>query len=144
MVDPLAAERTVWALRRAFVAVEAAKETRLRRLGVLPAHYGVLMNLGVKPGVTSAELARRLSVTPQNIASLVARLEDRGWVERREHDIHAHVRELYLTEEGRGILDSADAEVSALEEEVRRLLGDQAPVLREMLVSLAAIGASRP
>lgn len=134
----------MWALRRAFVAVEAAKEARLRRLGVLAAHYGVLMNLGVSPGITSAELARRLAVTPQNIASLVARLEDRGWVERREHQLHAHVRELHLTEEGRRILDSADAEVSALEAEIRELLGVDTPVLRDLLVKLTTISPTRP
>jgi DNA-binding MarR family transcriptional regulator len=139
VVDAGASGRTVWALRRAFHAVEAAKEARLKDVGITGAHYAVLINLGVAPGITGAEVARRLRVTPQNIASLVAKLEDRGWVARREHERHSHVRELHLTESGRRVLDAADREVTELEGTLREVLGDDATVLRDLLERVAAL-----
>lgn len=142
MVDAGASGRTVWALRRAFHAVEAAKEARLRDVGITGAHYAILINLGVAPGITGAEVARRLRVTPQNIASLVAKLEERGWVLRREHERHSHVRELHLTDAGRRILDVADQEVTALERTLQEMLGDDAAVLRGLLERLARLRPS--
>lgn len=135
----------VWALRRAFHAVEADKERRLREVGVPAAHYAVLINLSQSPGVTSAELARRLRVTPQNIAVLMAKLEDRGLVERREHERHSHVRELHLTESGQAAVGAADALVTALEADLVAELGhDDARVLRGLLERLASRDASSP
>jgi DNA-binding MarR family transcriptional regulator len=107
--------RVIWLLRRAFHAIEATKEIRLRATGVTPAHYAILICVGTSPGLTSAEVARRLQVTPQNIAGLVGKLEAAGWVERRIHPLHAHVRELQLTLEGECALAKADAVVSQLE-----------------------------
>ncbi|MFL1380814.1 MarR family winged helix-turn-helix transcriptional regulator, partial [Nocardiopsis protaetiae] len=92
--------RVFWQLRRAFYAVDAEKERRLRGTGVSGPHYAVLMHVHLNAGISSAELARRLQVSPQNIAGLVSRLEDMGWLERRTHPRHRHVRELYLTEAG--------------------------------------------
>lgn len=133
------AERVVWALRRAFLAVEADKDVRLRAVGVPSSHYAVLINLGSSPGITGAELARRLGVSPQNVAALVAKLEARGLVARREHDRHSHVRELHLTADGRAAMVAADALVDELEADVRAALGDgDAATLQALLERLVA------
>lgn len=132
-------DRVVWALRRAFQAVEGAKERRLRDLGVAGAHYGILINLAASPGITGAELARRLHVTPQNVASLMGKLVDRGWVQRRGHPLHAHVLEVHLTDEGRRVLKAADTEVAALEVALRSHLGaSESRALRDLLEATAA------
>lgn len=60
-----ALDRVTWALRRAELAVLTLKEQRLRPLGLAPAHYTLLMSVHVEPGLTGAELARRLNVTPR-------------------------------------------------------------------------------
>lgn len=142
MVDAEASGRIVWALRRAYHAVETNKEARLKDVGVTGAHYAVLINLASAPGLTGAEVARRLRVTPQNIAALVAKLEDRGWVVRREHDRHAHVRELHLTDAGRRVLDQADQQVTRLERSLRDLLGADAATLQQLLERVAASRAA--
>lgn len=119
---PRAAERVTWALRQADIAVQALKEQRLRPLGIAGAHYSLLMSVHAEPGLTGAELARRLGVTPQAVASLIARLEDQGQVERRPHPRHRNVQELYLTEAGRDALRPADAELAAIEDQITRHL----------------------
>src|SRR6188474_238482 len=90
-----APNRLLWALRRAELGSRALKEQRLRPLGLVPAHYSLLMSVHSEPGLTGAELARRLDVTPQAVASLVARLVDKGQLERRSHPRHRHVQELH-------------------------------------------------
>lgn len=116
-------ERVAWALRQAEMSVQALKEQRLRPLGMVPAHYALLMTVHREPGLTGAELARRLSVTPQAVASLVARLEQRGQLERRTHPRHRHVQELHLTDAGREVLRAADTVITAIEEQILQGLG---------------------
>jgi DNA-binding MarR family transcriptional regulator len=112
-----------WALRRAEVAMQTLKEQRLRPLGLAASHYALLMSVHAEPGLTGAELARRLNVTPQAVASLVARLESRGQLERREHPRHRHVQELHLTDAGRELLHAADEVIADIEDQITRVLG---------------------
>ncbi|MEU6646699.1 MarR family transcriptional regulator [Saccharomonospora sp. NPDC046836] len=112
-------------LRRADLALQSAKEPPLRKLGVSGSLYSVLINLEVSPGLTGAELARVVGVTPQAIAPLVGKLVDRGWIERRPHLRHTNVQELHLTEDGRRELADADKLLVHLEGHLRKSLGEQ-------------------
>lgn len=126
--------RVVWALRRAQQAVEAAKEERLRPVGLPAAHYSLLITIASQQGLTGADAARRLGVSPQNVAQLVTRLERRGLVRRAAHARHRHVIELHLTDEGRDVLTAADDAVADLEAAVVAHLGtDDAEHLRRLL-----------
>lgn len=59
-----------------------------------------------------------------------------GWVERRAHPRHRHVRKLYLTEKGEAARSASDAVIAEAEEEIVRSLGDHGPKLRSALASL--------
>ncbi len=132
-----ALSRVTWALRRAELAVQTLKEQRLRPLGMAAAHYTLLMSVHAEPGLTGAELARRLNVTPQAIASLVARLESRGQLERREHPRHRHIQELHLTDAGREALRAADAVIADIERQITDDLGSETARLRALLDQVA-------
>ncbi|MFF1298308.1 MULTISPECIES: MarR family winged helix-turn-helix transcriptional regulator [unclassified Streptomyces] len=136
-VEPDALDRVTWALRRAELAVLTLKEQRLRPLGMAAAHYTLLISVHSDPGLTGAELARRLNVTPQAVASLVARLENRGQLERREHPRHRHIQELHLTDVGREALHAADAVISGIERQITDGLGSEAGQLRALLERVA-------
>jgi DNA-binding MarR family transcriptional regulator len=118
-------DRVPSVLRRADLAVLAAKERPLRSVGVSGSLYSVLINLEVEPGLTGAELARIIGVTPQAIAPLVGKLIDRGLLERRAHSRHASVQELHLTETGRLELAAADRIMVHLDLHLRRSLGEE-------------------
>ena len=129
-----APNRLLWALRRAELAARTLKNQQLRPLGMAAAHYSLLMLVHTEPGLTGAELARRLDVTPQAVASLVARLDDKGQLERRVHPRHRHIQELHLTDAGREALKSADAKVATIEDRITRRLGpDEAARLTKLL-----------
>lgn len=144
MPDPSASARVVWALRRAFLQVEARKDELLQGSGVSPAQYAVLINLAGSPGLSGAELARRLQVSPQNVAVLVAALEQRGLVAREASPRYRHVKELRLTAEGAGLLETADRAVTALEGEVRAALGGDAALLHALLERLTTFREEAP
>ncbi|MTD56222.1 MarR family transcriptional regulator [Amycolatopsis sp. RM579] len=105
-----------------------------------PAHFSLLMAISRQPGLTGAEMARRLNVTPQAVASLVARLEGKGQLERRPHPRHGHVQELHLTEAGRDALQAAKPVVAEIERKLRRDLGSaEADRLAAMLDRVAEV-----
>jgi len=112
-------------LRRADLALLAVKERPLRAVGVSGSNYAVLANLQVTPGLTGAELARVVGVTPQAVAPLVGKLADRGLIERRAHPRHASVQELHLTDSGRRELARADKIMVDLDHHLRRSLGEE-------------------
>jgi DNA-binding MarR family transcriptional regulator len=66
-------------------------------------------------------VARRETVTAQTMNQLVARLAERGLVERRGHETHGRILTIHLTEAGRRAL--ADALAVAAVEEERMLRG---------------------
>ncbi len=140
---PIAAnaqDRVIWALRRAEWAVQARKDQRLRPLGIAAAQYTLLMSVHGDPGLTGAELARRLNVTPQAVASQVARLEERGQLERRPHPRHRHVQELHLTGAGLDSLRDADAMIVEIEQRITDKLGPKkAAQLRTLLDEVADV-----
>ena len=132
--------RVTWALRRAEWAVQARKEQRLRPLGVAAAQYTLLISVHSDPGLTGAELARRLHVTPQAVASQVARLEERGRLERRPHPRHRHVQELHLTDAGRDALGLADDVIVEIEQRIAERLGpEKAAQLTSLLDQVADV-----
>ena len=103
------------------------------------AHYSLLISVHSDPGLTGAEVARRLNVTPQAVASLADRLESRRQLERRAHPRHRHVQELYLTDEGREVLRRADAVVAEVEANIAQQLGQANTTrLRALLEKVAA------
>ncbi|MFD4603058.1 MarR family winged helix-turn-helix transcriptional regulator [Streptomyces sp. NPDC058464] len=135
-VDAL--HRVTWALRRAEWAVQARKDQSLRPQGIAAAQYSLLICVHTDPGLTGAELARRLNVTPQAVASQVARLEERGQLERRPHPRHRHVQELHLTDAGRDALRQADAVIDEIEQRIAEKLGpDKAAQLTALLDEVA-------
>lgn len=92
------------ALRWANNAFRLAVQDELRELPLSLPLASVLVDLGEEDGISSAELARRETVTPQTMNQLVASLVARGLVERRRHQTHGRILTLHLTPAGRQML----------------------------------------
>lgn len=80
--------------------------------------YGVLFQLQHDPGVSSAELARRVIVTPQSIGPLLARLQRDGLVDRQPSGVPGTAIITRITDEGRRRLVAATALVQGLEDDL--------------------------
>jgi DNA-binding MarR family transcriptional regulator len=102
------------------------------------AHYALLSAVSAHRGATGAELARELSVTPQNVASLANRLEQRGLIERKANPRHQNIVEMWITGPGEELLAEADTAMIDLERRIAGFLGiKQTERLRSLLEALA-------
>jgi DNA-binding MarR family transcriptional regulator len=138
-VAPHFEERLLGYIKRAEQRTQAEKASVLRPFGLTPAQQNVLAVVNDQPGITSAELARRVTVTPQTITSTVARLEEQGLVLRTPHLVHRTLIELTLTETGQKLFAQADAAVAAYDEELtQRLSTAEVVTLKRLLDELVA------
>lgn len=81
--------------------------------------------LAVSPGLSSAELARRVGVTAQSNRQSVDDLVARNLVARRPHPTHGRVAELRITDDGLVLAEQAQDFVAAIEGELLLRLDDQ-------------------
>jgi DNA-binding MarR family transcriptional regulator len=73
---------------------------RLAALELTRPHAGVLRAIAARPGLSQQELATELAIVPSRLVVLVDELEERGFVERRDHPEDRRVYSLYVTSRG--------------------------------------------
>lgn len=82
---------------------------------------GMLATVLSEPGITVAEMSRRIPKTQQAISQLAARLEKLGYLERRVGP--GRGVGLYVTDAGRDMAEQGIAREQQLHESLRELLG---------------------
>jgi DNA-binding MarR family transcriptional regulator len=102
-------KRFGYALWQTEHAVARAFDEALHALDIGLTQTATLMHLQRQPGMTGAELSRKLLITPQSTATLLRQIESRGWITRHPHPTHRNVVEARLTGAGRRMLDRAVA-----------------------------------
>ncbi len=113
-------ERLGHQLWQAQHAVERAMDEALRPCGVTLTQVAALMHLERQPGLSGAELARRLLITPQSTGTLLGRLEADRWIDRRPHAMHRGLIEIVLTQEGEAKLQEGGAVIAKMDEQISR------------------------
>jgi DNA-binding MarR family transcriptional regulator len=133
---------TGYLLRQLIHAFHTTQEQGLRPYGLNSPQFGALFVLHHEPGLSSADLARAMGVTPQAANLLVVAMEREGLVRREPHPTHKRVLETYPTNEGLRRMHAAQAFIGDLEE---RLMADLSPAQRELihrwLVSAARVAS---
>ena len=94
--------------------VQPALVQKLRGLGLNPAEFDILDTLAAREGLTQQDLADALLVTKGNMTYHLCRMAERGLVDRRPE---GRKNRLYLTGEGRRLLEEALPEHEALIDE---------------------------
>lgn len=121
---------TGYLLRQLVHAFHTTQEHGLRPYGLSSPQFGALFVLDHEPGLSSADLARAMGVTPQAANLLVAGMERAGLVRREPHPTHKRVLETYPTDEGARRMRAAKEFIADLEE---RLMTGLAPDERELI-----------
>jgi len=128
----------MWLLKRVFHQGYRAVGDAVRPHGITPTQMGALNRLVAEPGLSGAELARRMMVTPQAAQLAVVGLERRGLVERVPDAHHGRIVRTYLTDEGRRITAAGmERAVEAEEEYLAVLDHDEQRTLIALLLRLA-------
>ena len=144
MADDLSRElgdNILWHLKQAWYFSLTAVNDAVSQHGVSTAQIGVLRQLTNEPGLSGAELARRLLITPQGVQLAVKALEQRGFVERRPDPQHARILKAYLTDEGRKVAGAVVSDAIAAHEEVFGVLTpEEQRTLRDLLARVVEKG----
>ena len=123
-----------YALARAGAAMTATFARRLATVGLRPHTFFVLVHLSREPALTSAELARRLAMTPQSMSALLAGLADAGWIERPPGARRGQRIDVRLTAAGRQALLAAGPVLAELgRPEALGLTAEEAGTLHSLL-----------
>ena len=94
-------------LARASDHVGRRWDAALRGHDINPRQFSVLAWLAFAPGLSSAELARRVMITPQSMSEMLATLESLGLVVRTSESTPGKAIALEITALGRRLLDKA-------------------------------------
>lgn len=113
----------------------------LEPLGIRPQHFALLRYLGNAEGRSQQALAEMLGIPPSRMVALVDDLQERGFVERRPNPADRRAHAVYLTGEGKRMLEQGLA--VAVEHE-RRLCAGLSAEERDTLVSLLRKLAADP
>src|SRR5690349_2276403 len=120
-------------------AFGAAMEKVLRDAGGLTrSQFGALSVIVRRPGLSAAEVARAMLITPQAVNLIVSGLEADGLVKKRASAVHGRILELYATTKGVRHVDAAYPLVTALEDRIaEKLSGRKLTEVKRWLVDVA-------
>jgi DNA-binding MarR family transcriptional regulator len=99
-------------------AVSRRFKEALAAFDLHPREFSVLRTVAFLEGQSQQALGDRLQIPRSRMVSIVDELEARELVERRPNAADRRVRELYLTDAGRQLLEQALQEATAYEREV--------------------------
>jgi DNA-binding MarR family transcriptional regulator len=119
--------------RRATLKILDVFDQRMGPLGLSVVEFSILSLIGRNPGLTPSQLCAELGLLPPNLTKLLARLDQRHWVERHVPAADKRAVCLSLSEAGAELLARAEPVAVALEIEATSALTDKQ---RETLVSL--------
>src|SRR5262249_37160542 len=88
-------------LRAAYLRLHSRTNAELAGLGLTADQFVLLTSLAGGEGVTQKELVGRTGSDPNTISEMLARLEMKGLVERRQHAEDGRARSVSLTRRGR-------------------------------------------
>lgn len=114
-MSAVASPRVVYVVKRLELAIRARLDEICKERGVTTAQYTALSVLGVRPGMSSAQLAVRSFITPQSTHQTIAELEKLGYVERTTDESNRRILRNHLTAKGHLLLESCDGAVDQLE-----------------------------
>ncbi|MBN9605351.1 MAG: MarR family transcriptional regulator [Actinomycetales bacterium] len=133
---PSAPEHFASALTRLARPLTGAMEEIAERHGLTVAELAMLLALGEGTGLSHAQLARRIHVTPQAGHELAVALARRGLVARHMHPANRRVRVATLSADGARVLAACRVDLGELEARVARPLGERS---RTIVADLGAI-----
>jgi DNA-binding MarR family transcriptional regulator len=114
---PQAAARTLYLIKQLETEVRLCLEEALRGFGLTPSLYLVLEVVARRPDLSAADLARRLSMTPQSMNELIAVLERGSLVHREADPANRRVLRIRATGAGTALVAHCDRAVDAIEAE---------------------------
>ena len=122
-------------LRIAQIKIFRDFERGLADMGVTPASFSVLEVLRANPGATQSKLARAVHLDRSSVVPLLDKLQDRGLLSRRASVTDRRNNHIYLSPQGKALLEAAMLRVR---EHERRMTARLTAVEKRALIGLLA------
>ncbi|SMF51911.1 transcriptional regulator, MarR family [Tistlia consotensis] len=124
-------------IRRAQQIAVAIFVEECRHLDLTPVQYAVLVATRDAPGIDATRLSEVIAYDRSTLGSVLDRVEEKGWVERRPSPGDRRVKQLFLTEAGAGLLAAAEPHVRRAQERIVQPLAE--PQRQELMRLLGAL-----
>ena len=135
----------LWLLKQTFHFSYRSVNDAISDHGVTMGQLGLMRQLADEPGLSGAELARRLLITPQGAQLALTSLERSGLVERKPDPDHGRILKAYLTDQGRTVTAAVFADAVAAHNEVFGVLdADEQKTLHNLLARVVEQGTGHP
>ena len=117
--------RILYLIKRAEIEVTSRMAKALAPLDITPIQFTVLYFVDYDKGdLSSAQLSRRFSMTPQSMNELVAVLERKKLLKKAIDPSHKRILRLGLTPKGKRLLEDCSITQNAVEEALLKRLSD--------------------
>jgi len=111
----------------------------MKPIGLTTPQFRMIIHLQREDGVTQSHLANILAVGKVSTSSLIDRLEQSGWIERRPDPNDRRSNLIYLTEKGHGIENRMlDTGKALTKQTLKNLDAKQRSTLIDLLVTVKA------
>lgn len=125
-----ATAQSIYLVKRLETLIRVPLEAALQHLALTPGQYTMLSVVAAGP-VSSADLARRVGITPQSMSEVIAALERKGLITRTARDDNRRIADTVLTTARETLLQRAEDCVDVVEDNLlRRLASDEEATLR--------------
>lgn len=109
--------RTLYLIKRVEIEATSRMAKALEKYGLTPIQFTVLYFVNDDPAdLSSAQLSRRFSMTPQSMNELVAVLEKKKLLKKTTDLSHKRILRISLTAKGKKILTACNSMLDSLEE----------------------------
>jgi DNA-binding MarR family transcriptional regulator len=138
--------RVTYLVKRLELAVRSHLDQATSEVGLTTPQYAALSSLLVRPGSTSAELARMSFVSPQSMNQMIAALERNGLIQREASPHHRKQRLIFLTEHGQACLRQCEDRADRVEQRMFAELSvaEQRTLARLLRVCADALTSETP
>ncbi len=112
-------------LRKAWYGLNQAFRRRIAHTGVTPDQFTALRTLieSDPVGVTQREITVLMSSDPNTVASLLERMEDSGWIERKPHETDRRAYRIKIQPSGMEQFETCRSIALELQTEILKVLG---------------------
>ncbi len=135
--------RMLYLIKRAEIEVTSRMSVALEDYDITPIQFTILYFVDYDKGdLSSAQLSRRFSMTPQSMNELVAVLERKKLLKKEADPSHKRILHLRLTAQGKKLLAGCNAALDIMEENLLKVLSEkETQTLRNLIGKI--LGASR-
>ena len=134
-------DNILWLLKQAWYFSLTTVNDAVSQHGVSTAQIGVLRQLSNEPGLSGADLARRLLISPQGVQLALTALERRGLVQRKQDPQHGRILQAFLTNQGRKVAAAVVNDAIAAHDKVFGVLSkDEQETLSGLLARVVEKG----